>query len=783
MRWFILVWDEHLCLVPSLLSKNYCKNYEPIKIIFKTNKMKNRIITTIALIACSNAVSMAQHIAAARAAAVGSNVTIRGIVLNGSELGSIRYVQDITGGISIYGSNLSTVNRGDSIIANGTLTSYNNLLEITPVTFTVFATGNALPTPATLTPTGMTEAYEGQLVKVNNGLFTLGGGTFAGNTNYNYVSSAQTAQVRVATTSTLVGTVIPNASVNLIGILSQFCSSPVTGCTTGYQLLLRDWNDIINNSSIYITAQPAISNISTSGFDLAWGTNIAGSNSYIKIAKDQLLTSGVVTLTANSAISHTTSVTGLPAASVYYAKVFSINGTDTASSSTKAYCTKSNSSGTVKAYFTRSVDNTVASTGNNAKPLIGLIDDTLIAYINRAKSELEIAIYNWDNSSGITTAVNAAAARGVKVRIVYDGSTAQSGLTTISTQCKWIASPQGANYTIMHNKFVVIDVNSPSDAIVWTGSTNWTNAQLNTDANNVIIFQDQSMARGYKIEFDEMWGDTVVTSSANIALSKFGQFKTDNTPHEYIVGGKRVEQYFSPSDNTNSALLATLNTANSTMNFCSMLVSRTDLATKIETQFQSMSLTGQGLVDDSTGYGTQFNYMKTGMGAANIAVDGHSWILHHKYVVIDQANTSSDPLVFTGSHNWSNAADQKNDENTVVVHDAAIANQYFQEFTMRWNERTLLAAGVDETQHPLNGLTIYPNPTTGSFTLNYTLGDVGSVFISVYDYMGKKVETKTTEGVTGSNVITLSANEYAKGIYLVEIMTGNKKETKKLIVQ
>lgn len=744
--------------------------------------MKKTIITALA-IACSSIAVKAQTIAAARAAIVGSNVTIRGIVLNGAELGNIRYVQDPTGGISIYGTALSTVQRGDSVIANGTLTSYNNLFEITPVTFTVLATNKPLPTPVVLTPNGIVEAYEGTLVTINNGIFALGGSNFAGNTNYSFTSSAQTAQIRVATTTTLVGTVIPNTSVNIFGIVSQFCSSPATGCTTGYQVLLRDGNDIVNNSSIFITTQPSIANINTASFDLSWGTNIAGSNSYIKYSKDQLLASGNTTIAANSALTHSATISGLTAATVYYAKVYSINGTDTASSSIKSFCTKSNSIGSIKTYYTRSVDNSVSSSvANNAIPLVGLVDDTLIAYINRAKSELEIAIYNWDNSTGITSAVNAAAARGVKVRIVYDGSTAQSGLTAISSACKFIASPQGANYTIMHNKFVIIDVNSPMDATVWTGSTNWTSQQLNTDANNVIIIQDQSLARGYKVEFDEMWGDTVVTSNPNVANSKFGQFKKDNTPHEYIIGGKRIEQYFSPSDNTNSQILKTLNTANSTINFCLMLVSRTDLATKVETQFQTNSLTGYGLVDDTATYSTQFNYMKTGMGAANIARDSHTWILHHKYVIVDQANLISDPLVLTGSHNWSTGADTKNDENTIVVHDASIANQYYQEHIMRWNEKNLASAGIFETIENINGLNIFPNPTNGNFTLVYNLASNDKVSISIYDFTGKKVDTKVSTGNSGLNTLEISGNEYAKGIYLVEISAGNKKETKKLII-
>ena len=46
----------------------------------------------------------------------------------------------------------------------------------------------------------------------------------------------------------------------------------------------------------------------------------------------------------------------------------------------------------------------------------------------------------------------------------------------------------------------------------------------------------------------------------------------------------------------------------------------------------------------------------------------------------------SDPLVITGSHNWSTAAETNNDENTIIIHDANIANQFYQEFYMRMSE-------------------------------------------------------------------------------------------------
>jgi hypothetical protein len=47
-------------------------------------------------------------------------------------------------------------------------------------------------------------------------------------------------------------------------------------------------------------------------------------------------------------------------------------------------------------------------------------------------------------------------------------------------------------------------------------------------------------------------------------------------------------------------------------------------------------------------------------------------------MLVDPLNPSSDPQVFTGSFNWTAQAQFTNDENAVVIHDAAIANQYYQ---------------------------------------------------------------------------------------------------------
>ena len=61
-------------------------------------------------------------------------------------------------------------------------------------------------------------------------------------------------------------------------------------------------------------------------------------------------------------------------------------------------------------------------------------------------------------------------------------------------------------------------------------------------------------------------------------------------------------------------------------------------------------------------------------------------LLHHKFIVIDAGKPDSDPIVITGSHNWTSAADDNNDENTLIIHSSEIASKYLSEFQARYTE-------------------------------------------------------------------------------------------------
>ena len=651
--------------------------------------MKIKIITFSVLYFLLISVSFGQtpiSISEARNKSIGTTVTVTGIVTNGSELGGIRYLQDGTAGIAAYDyAKLANVKRGDSIVITGDLSDYNNLLELSPVnSVTVISSDHTLPVPVVLTPDQLSDNYEAQLVKIENAVFADAGATFSAKTNYTFTASGQQGEIRINdSNSPLVGKVIPSGNVTIIGPLAQY--------KTTYQILPRDENDLIPGSSINIISPVTVNNIAIDGFTLSWTTDVEGTTE-IKYGYTPAAEEAIISVSGTST-THVINLTGESPSKLIYVKAFSVHGDDTAWALTRPFITQSLSSGDIRVYFNRPVDTTV-SKGVKAIWLDHAVDDTLIAYIQRAKQTIDVAIYNFNNYniSNISTALNNAYNRGVRVRVVYDSNTDNSGIDELNAGIGKIASPKSdyPNYGIMHNKFVIIDAKStdPNDPIVWTGSTNFTDNQMNRDPNNVIIVQDQSLAITYTLEFEEMFGSS--GDQPDTANSKFGPDKSDNTPHDFMIGGHRVECYFSPTDGTNSKILASINSADADLSAATMLITRSEIGYAIRDRADA-GVTAKVLVNDDSdpNMATVKKTLEDALGT-NFRKTGESGIMHHKYLVVDNSDPSSDPLVLTGCHNWSSSAEYRNDENTLIVHDDTIANLYFQEFTERFKHGRII---------------------------------------------------------------------------------------------
>lgn len=705
----------------------------------------------------------------ARTLGVGNTVTISGIVTNGTELGTIRYMQDATAGIAVYDYTFSqNAVRGDSVTVTGTIKDYNQLLEIDPVTnYTVHSSGTTLPSPVVITPGQLNEAVEGELVRINNVTFSGAGGTFSSNTSYTFSEGGQTGETYIRSGHPLIGQVIPSSPVDLIGIGSQYdYSNP----NAGYQLIIRDANDIIATSAINLTSKVSISNLSKTGFDLSWTTDTDGTTE-IMYGNTPNLELGTLSGTGGPTTSHNISLTGATASEIFYVKAFSVKGTDTAMSSMNTYITQSNSSGDMKAYFTTAVD-TSYSSGDYAVMLDDAVDDTLIAYMNRAKYSIDFSIYHFNNTnlSNISAALNAAHNRGVTVRVVFDGDNQGAAIQALDAGIGRIGSPTSSQYGIMHNKFVVIDAESADhdDPVVWTGATNFTDGQINNDPNDVIIIQDKSLALAYQLEFEEMFGSS--GSQPNPADSRFGPDKTDNTPHEFIIGGDRVECYFSPSDNTNDKIIETIQSADHNMYIATMLITRSDIGYALEDAIDAGVHTLIKINHSSQSSSSVVSMLQTELDTNFKTNDNAGNIMHHKYMIVDEG-TFSDPILLVGSHNWSYSANDRNDENTLIIHNNRMANIYLQEFMTFFPGS---ATGMED--HELRGVSVYPNPA--SEQLNIVLSHDASAMLKLYNTNGQLVRTMQL----GSQNSILNINNLESGLYILELISGNKVSRQKVMV-
>lgn len=531
-----------------------------------------------------------------------------------------------------------------------------------------------------------------------------------------------------------------------------------------------------------INSSLSVDNITQTGFTISW-LNSQSANSSLKYGNTPNLELG--TLPGGNTTTPSIQVSGGIAAQVFYVQAVVQVGNATEVSDTVVCITASNSSGDIKVYFNRSVNTVYAnSPENHAITLTNTIDDTLIAYINRAQHSIDVMIYNMDaqgpSLSDMAGALNQAFLNGRKIRVIRNQNTNNNGINALNSGIPVVISPVPEfpnGHGLMHNKVFVFDAFSPNPnrPLVWTGSTNLTPGQVNTDPNNVIIVQDQSLAKAYTMEFEEMWGSNTMTPNPNLA--RFGPFKKDNTPHFFNIGGRRVECYFSPSDGTNARIIKAIGDATHDFAVNSMLITRSDLANAIINRHND-GVHARVLLHhpNEGGSSSQYDHIQQGIGwrIMNFSELPQNGKLHHK-LMFSNAFDGSNPFVLTGSHNWSTAAEVRNDENTLIVYDADIVNQYLQEFMGR-----LGSVASAEFYSPFESLTIYPNPTDNKLNISFTPeAQINS--IQLLNISGAALQNFTENAI--HPLMQIELNSYPAGVYFIRVESNGVSHVEKIILK
>lgn len=291
----------------------------------------------------------------------------------------------------------------------------------------------------------------------------------------------------------------------------------------------------------------------------------------------------------------------------------------------------------------------------------GGVDGPLVKALDDAKLSIDVAAYSLSLNSVRFALINAHN-RGVTVRIVMESTNMDRSdpQALIEAGIPIIGDEQPG---LMHDKFIVIDKSE-----VWLGSMNFTDSGTYEDNNNLMRILSTKIAENYSVEFSEMFDGNL-----------FGPNTLAETPNPSItIDGTQVDTYFSPDDGVINKIDAVLKNAEISIYFLAFSFTSNDLGGIVREKAEA-GLTVQGVMDEEqvkSNQGTEYDpFLQAGL---DVRIDGMDGLMHHKVFIIDEK------IVVLGSYNFSQSAEERNDENIIIIYNEAIAQEFIKEFQRVW---------------------------------------------------------------------------------------------------
>ena len=221
------------------------------------------------------------------------------------------------------------------------------------------------------------------------------------------------------------------------------------------------------------------------------------------------------------------------------------------------------------------------------------------------------------------------------------------------------------NSALMHDKFIIVD-----GYCIMTGSTNFTENGLKKNSNNTLIIFSNVIAQYYMDEFSEQFYDL-----------NFGKKFTQNTGISTVkLKTGDFDVYFTPEDDFRSEIVDLIDNAVSNINvmiftftdqeIADALIRAENRGVKVRTIMETYQASSQWSV---------YNSIKNEF---DVVLDKNPDTFHYKTMIIDNE------IIITGSFNFTNAAQEKNDENALVIHSSKIAESYNNEFEKLYKNYT-----------------------------------------------------------------------------------------------
>ena len=319
---------------------------------------------------------------------------------------------------------------------------------------------------------------------------------------------------------------------------------------------------------------------------------------------------------------------------------------------------------------------------------------------------------------------------------------------------------------LMHHKFVVVDhrfvIITSANFTLSDTSGDFTNSSSLGNANNLLKVDSPELAKLITEEFNIMWGERV----GGKLDSKFGLQKTLRKSQTITLNNSKITVNFSPisptepwGDSANGLISKTLSASKKRVDLALFVFSDQQLANILEER-HDQNVQVRALIEPQFAYRSYSEALDM-MGFAlsencKYEVDNHPWknpistvgvpilakgdLLHHKFAVIDNQT------VITGSHNWSEAANNGNDEILVVIENPTVAAHYQREFdrlysTIKPGLTANIQAKIDQQVKQCPQIQ-KPSSLTSSITHKINLNTATQAELETLPGVGKKLSER-----------------------------------------
>lgn len=313
--------------------------------------------------------------------------------------------------------------------------------------------------------------------------------------------------------------------------------------------------------------------------------------------------------------------------------------------------------------------------------------------LKEPQSRIDVFAYDLNEPDVIRTL----AQFGKRLRIVLDDASLHHGENALEDDAETLLTQSGCQVLrghfgrYAHDK-VFIKKNSKRRALkVLTGSTNFSVTGLYVNANNVLIFDEKTVAERYEKVFELAFRTAAKKASflkSNLSRGEF-EVALQGLPHAFVS--------FAPHKKpTNSLdrLKTELMKADSSVLFAVMgLRGSGEVLKRLREIHADPDIFSYGVCDDTeevtpTGDVEVFAptrkrglLVKSAALVKNVpppfsaeATGAGAHKVHHKFVVVDF--NDSDPVLFVGSSNFADGGEQNNGDNLIAICDREVAGVF-----------------------------------------------------------------------------------------------------------